>query len=138
MGFIRGLVNYNGNLPSALQAGEGMLANFGPLVNNLDASLVLTVADLSGGYIYQGATITATRLFVLPTAAAILAAWPSMGIGDSFPFVVTNAQTAAFTLAVGLGSGITQAGTAGFSNIANLSSRIFLLQKTSSSTLLLY
>ena len=107
----------------------------GVFEHTADAIVTLTVAQLSGGFIAQTATLTANRVMTLPTAALLDAEWPEMDLGDSFVFNVTNAITASFDIVVAGGAGIT---LKGLGNVDRKGSRMFTLVKTAAGAYDLY
>jgi len=138
MGFVRTLVSPDGRLPQPMRAGIGLLANFAPKVFAAQVDATLTVADITGGLVHQGTTLTSDVVYTLPTAALILAAYPEMDIGDAWSFVVTNSQVGAFDVVLGLGVGITTIGANNTISAAPQSSRIFTLIKTSATAMTLH
>lgn len=130
MTFLRAPV---GKLPHPLAAGDGFVANPGVTENAADAALILTTAQLSGGFITQTTTLTADRIFTTPTAALIAAefGFDEMGTGDAFTFVVSSAQTGAFDIIVAGGVGVTLQGAG---NVGLQASRTFVLVKTAAAT----
>jgi hypothetical protein len=135
MGFKRALVSDTGKLPQPLRAGDGFIAN--PSVHDIaaDAAAVLTTAQLSGGFITNTTTLTADRAVTTPTAALIAAEFPSMDVGDSFPFFVANRQAGAFDLIVAGGTGVTLKGAG---NVVQQAGCMFVLVKTAAATFDLY
>lgn len=138
MGFKRALVSGDGSLPQPLRAGDGLLANFLPTNFNAEADATLTVAQLAGGLIQQGLTLTSDVVYTLPTAALVLAAFPEMDDGDAYTVEVTNAQAAAFDVTIAVGADMTAIGTNNSLSVAPQSSRFFTLVKTSATTMDLY
>ena len=138
MGFGRVAVFNSSKLPEPSRAGQGLIANFLPTNFNAEADATLTVAQIAGGAILQGLTLTSDVTYTLPTAALILAAFPDMDIGDSFSFYVGNNQAAAFDTIIAVGTGITAVGTNNNLTVAPQSGKIFTLVKTSSTAMTLY
>jgi len=138
MSFKRVLVQSDAGIPQPLRAGDGWVANVNPVNNTTDAAVALTVDNITGGLIQQGVTLTAARIWTLPTAAAILAAYPTMDIGDAFTFVVGNVQSAAFNITIAVGVGITAVGANNSLVITPPNTKTFTLVKTSSTTMNLY
>lgn len=136
MGFNRAALYTAGKMPQPSRVGDGLVGNVLPA--NVTATATLTVAQVSGGLVSHGVTLGAAATYTLPTAAALLAAWPDMDIGDAFTFVVTNAQAAAFLVIVAVGAGITAVGANNSLSVVAQSSRAFTLVKTSSTTMDLY
>lgn len=107
--FNRGLVSGGADLPRAMRAGDGYMAN--PVVGNIldTAAHTITVAEMAGGLIIRD-TQSADRIDTTPTAALILAANPTMDIGDSFIIKFSNIDTA-FQITLAGGTGVTASGT---------------------------
>lgn len=137
MAFLRTLVSKTGILPHPSRAGDGMTANFIP---KTPAAGTMTVSELNGGHIIHGVTLAGAVTYTLPTAAAILAAdgYDAMDVGDSYSFVVTNAQAAAFLVVIAVGAGITAVGANNALSVVANSSRVFTLTKTSATAMSLY
>ena len=135
MPFGRVLFSADSNLGQPLRAGDGFVANVLIKENAADAALVLTVADVAGGFVTQTTTLTADRIFTTPTAALLAADFPTMDVGDSFVFVVSSAQTGAFDIILAGGTGVTLKGAG---NVGLQSSRTFVLVKTAAATFDLY
>ena len=136
--FKRVLLSETGRMPRPMRGGDGWVANVAPTNFNAEADATLTLAQLSGGSILQGLTLTSDVTYTLPTAAAILAAAPEMDIGDSLSFYVGNNQAAAFDVIIAVGAGITAIGTNNNLTVGPQGSKMFTLVKTSSSTMDLY
>ena len=107
------------------RAGDGLAANFLPQRKSTDASVTLTLNDVNSGLIQQDLTLTA-------------AAWTSMDIGETYSFVVTNSQAAAFKIIIAVGTGITALGTNNSLSTPPECSRFFTLKKTAAATFDLY
>lgn len=137
MGFKRVLISDDGKMPQSLRAGDGMVGNVGTPGNVL-ATATLTLAQVNGGHIIHTVTLAADATYTLPTAAALAAAWPSMDIGDSYSFFVTNSQAAAFDVVVAVGVGITAIGANNSLSVPPQSTRMFTLVKTAAATFDLY
>ena len=135
MSFRRVFVHTAELAPTPLRAGDGLIGNVLVHSKTDDADATITFSQLSGGFIQQSGTLTAARTITLPTAAVIIAEWPSMEVGDSFLLVVSNANTAAFAVTVAGGTGITLVGSG---SIPRYESRIFALVKTSATAMSLY
>jgi len=114
--------------PSA--AGDGLAANFIPFLYAAQVDATITVAALSGGHIFQGATLTSDVVYTLPTAILIAAAALDMNAGDSLSFVVTNSQVGAFDVVLAVGVGITKIGANSTISVPPQASRIFTLLMT--------
>ena len=138
MGFLRVLVKEEGAQSQILRAGAGYVANVS--ITNLAAESdeTITIAELSGGCIQQGTTLTSDVIYTLPTAALIVAEWPEMDVGDAFTFYAANNQAAAFDVVLALGVGMTVIGTNNNLTIAPQSSKMFTVVKTSATTHDLY
>lgn len=130
----------DGRMPQPARVGDGMCSHFAPKVFNAEADATLTVAELAGGLIFQGLTLTSDVVYTLPTSALLLAAhnMDTMDNGDSLSFVVTNSQAAAFDVVIAVGVGQTAIGTNNSLSVPPQSSRIFTLIKTSDTTFDLY
>ena len=116
------------------RAGIGLVSNFIADNRAAETDETLSVADLSGGLIQQGTTLTSDVVYTLPTAALIAAEFTGMDIGDAYSFVVTNAQAAAFDVVIGAGAGNTAIGANNTLSVPPQSSRIFTLVKTAAAT----
>lgn len=86
-----------------------------------DAIKTITVSDLASG-ILQVTGLTAGRVFTTPTAAAIIAAYPEMDIGDAIEFDVS--VTVAFAVTWAAGTGVTLAGRT--TTAASSATRIYI------------
>jgi len=105
MPMVRPLVQ-DGALTRSSRSGD-MVFNPSILIVAADANRTLTVADISGNAIvFTG--FTAGRTLTTDTAANMLAANPSMDIGDSFQLVISVVPAFAATYAAG--TGVTLAG----------------------------
>lgn len=132
MGFVRALVQHTGGLSRAARGGDGVttipaiitVATAGNLTIGLDAIL--------GGIArFTGAAAGVT--YTTPTAAVLLAAMPTMDIGDSYMFRLVNTAAQAATIAGGAGV------TAIAGNlVVNATSKLFVLVKTSATTMDLF
>jgi len=116
------------------RAGIGLVSNFIADNRAAETDETLSVANLSGGLIQQGTTLTSDVIYTLPTAALIAAAFTGMDIGDAYSFVVTNAQAAAFDVVIGAGAGNTAIGANNSLSVPPQSSRVFTLVKTAAAT----
>lgn len=135
MGFGRVPFKSRGQgMPQPLAAGDGLVSNFS--INNRAAETdeTLTVAQVSGGLIQQGTTLTSDVVYTLPTAADLIAAYPGMNVGDAYSFVVTNAQAGAFDVVILEGVGITPVGANNSLSVPPQSSRFFVLVKSGAAT----
>lgn len=107
MGMIRALVINLSGLAQPATNGEGWPIQ--PITNAqaTDSNQTLTAAQIQGG-IYVRDGMTAARTDTTDTAVAIIAANPSMAIGDSFLFAVS--VTTAFAWNIAAGAGVTLVG----------------------------
>lgn len=138
MGFNRTLVSPDGRIPQPLRAGDGLLANFLPKAFAAETDETLTTADVSGGFIHQGTTLTSDVVYTLPTAAALIAEWPEMDVGDSYSFMVNNSQVGAFDVVIAVAAGITAVGANNTLSTPPQSTRMYNLVKTGAATYALY
>ena len=138
MGFKRGLVSADAKLPQPLRAGDGFIANVGIKAFAAEADATITTAELSGGVIFQGTTLTSDVVYTLPTAALVLAEFPTMDVGDTFSFFVTNSQAGAFDVVIAVGTDITAVGANNTLSVPPQCSRLFTLVKTSATEMDLY
>lgn len=125
-----------GNIPAPLRAGDGFISNVIAKTFAAEVDATLTVADISGGLIFQGTTLTSDVIYTLPTAAAILASpgFDKMDLGDAFSFFVTNSQEAAFDVVIAVGTGITKSGANNSISVPPQCSRLFTLVKNTATT----
>lgn len=138
MGFVRTDVDQGGRLAAPMRAGVGFLANVSPTNFNTESDETLTVAQIGGGAILQGLTLTSDVTYDLPTAALIVDEWPEMDVGDAYTFYVANNQAAAFDVIIAVGVGITAVGTNNNLSVAPQSGKMFTLVKTAAATYDLY
>jgi len=138
MGFNRALVSPDSKMPHPMSAGDGLLSNFRMTTFGAEADATLTVAQVSGGHIFQDVTLTSDVVYTLPTAALLAAAYSTMDIGDAYSFVVTNSQVGAFDVVIAVGTDITAVGANNTLSVPPQSSRIFTLVKTAAATFDLY
>lgn len=138
MGFVRTDVDQGGRLAAPMRVGVGFLANVSPTNFNTESDETLTVAEIGGGAILQGLTLTSDVVYTLPTSVLIEAEWPEMDIGDAYTFYVANNQAAAFDVIIAEGAGTTVIGTNNNLTVAPQSSKMFTLVKTSDTTHDLY
>lgn len=106
--FVRALVHEE-SLPRKSRAGDGLLGNIALTSIATDANVTLTVADIIGGAV-QFTGFSAGRQVTTPTAAAILAAFSGMNVGDTCMLIVSVVPAFAATWAAG--AGVTLAGRA--------------------------
>ena len=102
MAGVRAVVQDPGGLSRAGRAGDNRLELVVPTIISADAVDTLTVAKIAAGLVaYTG--FTAARVLTTDTAANILAAFPSMDIGDSISLQIGISTAFAGTLAAGTG-----------------------------------
>jgi len=118
--------------------GDGLLSNFHIKAYAAETDETITVAELAGGLIFQGTTLTSDVIYTLPTAALIAAAADEMDIGDAYSFVVKNSQVGAFDVVIAVGVGITAVGANNTLSTPPQSSNVFTLVKTAAATFDLY
>lgn len=137
--FVRPLVR-EGGMTRPMNAGDGLAANVNPKAYAAEADATITVAELSGGLIHQGTTLTSDVVYTLPTAAllAVGEGFDDMNVGDAFSFIVTNSQVGAFDVVIAVGTGITAVGANNTLSTPPQSSRIYTLVKTAAATFDLY
>ena len=138
MGFGRVLFKEEGGIPNPSRAGVGIVSNITPTNFNAEADATLTVAQIGGGAILQGLTLTSDVTYTLPTSVLIEAQWPEMDVGDAYTFYVANNQAAAFDVVIAVGVGTTAIGTNNNLTVAPQSSKLFTLVKLSATTHNLY
>lgn len=136
--FNRAMVSPDGRIPHPMRAGDGLLANFAPTAFAAEVDATLTVDEISGGLIHQGTTLTSDVVYTLPTAALLVAAFPTMDIGDAGSFMVTNSQVGAFDVVIAVGAGITAIGANNTLSTPPQSTRTYTLVKTAATTYDLY
>lgn len=138
MGFVRTQVDDGSRIAAPSRAGVGFLANVIPKAFAAETDETLTMAEIAGGLIIQGTTLTSDVVYTLPTAALIVAEWPEMDVGDAYSFYVGNAQAAAFDVVIAVGVGITAVGANNSLSVPPQASRMFTLVKTAAATYDLY
>lgn len=138
MGFIRVPVDNGSRLPAPMRAGDGFAANVAPVAFAAETDETVTIAELSGGSLVQGTTLTSDVVYTLPTSVIIEAEWPEMDVGDSFVFFVTNSQVGAFDVVIAVGAGTTKVGANNTLSVPPQSSRLFTIVKLSATTHNLY
>lgn len=136
--FLRTLVSADGKLGQPLRSGDGFVANLGPVNFNTESDETLTTAQIGGGCVLQGLTLTSDVVYTLPTAALIVAEFPEMDNGDAFTVYVGNNQAAAFDVVIAVGAGITAVGTNNNLTVAPQSGKLFTLVKTGAATFNLF
>jgi hypothetical protein len=130
MGFLRNQVSSAAALVRPARAGDGLLAHVKVEVVSADANATLTIPQISAGAInYTG--FSAGRNLTTPTAAAILAAFPDMDIGDTYSFIVSIQDAFAGTWVAG--TGVTLAGRA---TVPASGWSMVVIEKTSATTVL--
>lgn len=134
MGFLRASVSADGKLKQPLRAGDGFISNVSPTNFNTETDETITTAQLSGGSIVQGLTLTSDVIYTLPTSVLIEAEWPEMDVGDAYTFYVANNQAAAFDVVIAIGVGMTAIGTNNNLTIAPQAGKMFTIVKTSTTT----
>lgn len=138
MGFVRVPVDDGSRIAAPSRAGVGFVANVAPKNYNTETDETITAAELSGGAILQGLTLTSDVTYTLPTSVLIEAEWPEMDVGDAFTFYAANNQAAAFDVIIAIGAGMTAIGTNNNLTVAPQSSKMFTIIKTSATTHDLY
>ncbi len=120
----------DGGLSRPSNSGDGLAANFAMTIFGSQADATLTIAQLSGGHIFQDVTLTSDVIYTLPTAIAIAAAAVDMNTGDAMSFVVTNSQVGGFDVVIAVGVGITKIGANNTISCPPQASRIMTLVMT--------
>lgn len=138
MSFVRAKLTDGGRLESIARAGVGFLANVTPTAFAAETDETLTVAEIGGGLLIQGTTLTSDVTYTLPTAALIVAEWPEMDVGDAYTFYVGNAQAGAFDVILAVGAGITLIGANNSAATPPQASRMYTLVKSGAATYDLY
>jgi len=134
MGFHRYGAVEEGKTPQPSRAGIGWASNVAPTNFNTETDETITTAQLGGGAILQGLTLTSDVIYTLPTSVLIEAEWPEMDVGDAYSWYVANNQAAAFDVVMALGVGMTVIGTNNNLTIAPQSGKMFTIVKTSATT----
>lgn len=127
--FIRHMVR-EGGMVRPSNAGDGLAAKFLPYLFGAETDETVTVAQLSGGNLFQDVTLTSDVTYTLPTAILLAAAALDMNTGDSMSFVVTNSQVGAFDVVIAVGASITAIGANNTLSTPPQSSRIYTLVMT--------
>lgn len=125
-------------MPQPLHAGDGMVSNFGVTAFAAEVDAALTQAQVNGGHIHQGTTLTSDVIYTLPLGADLAAAWPGMDVGDAYSFVVTNGQAGAFDVILAVLTGVTAVGANNTISVPPQASRVFTLVKSGAATFDLY
>jgi hypothetical protein len=76
--------------------------------NATNSDQTYTAAQVVGGYLLR--TLGANRTDTLPLGTAITTAFPSLGVGSSFDFIIKNASGGAFTITLAGATGTTLIG----------------------------
>ena len=97
-----------------------------PVVLDTASDVTYTAAQLKGGIILRDPN-GAARADLFPTAAALVAAFPSCPVGTSFEIVIRNTADAAETITMTTNTGLTLSGTM---TIAQNNQRRFLIRLT--------
>lgn len=128
MGFKKAIVRDSG-LNRETQVGDGLSVCGTRIVTNSTAgNQTITVGQMLGGVaLFTGAA--GGVAYTYPTGALISAAFPDMGVGDTYTFMVSNtaAQVATWTTA------LTGTTIAGFTT-SNAGSRMVVMEKTAADT----
>lgn len=128
--FVRPLVAEKGTSRSA-RVGDGWGAMPKRVVNSGAGAQTISLEQILGGLaVFTGAAGAVT--YTTDTAANILAAMPDMDVGDTFAFCLSNTAAQAATIAGG--TGVTASGNL----VVNATSKFFVLEKTSATTMNLY
>lgn len=127
--FIRHLVR-EGAMVRPSVTGDGLAAKFEPYMFGAETDETVTIAQLSGGNLFQDVTLTSDVTYTLPTSALIAAAALDMNTGDSMSFVVTNSQVGAFDVVIAVGTDTTAKGANNTLSVPPQTSRIFTLVMT--------
>lgn len=135
MSFNRVLVSSSGKLQQLIRGGDGFVGMPGVTVVTADAVLAVTADMILAGHIQFSGTLTAGRIYTLPTGALMAAAVPDMEIGDSIVFTVTNAGDADFAITVAGADSMTLVGSG---IIGRYFQRVFTLVKTGAATFSVY
>jgi len=130
MSFVRPMV-YEAGLQRKARAGDGWLAFPRKTNQTTDSNQVISVSAILGGLYGRSGTNT-SRTDTTDTAVNILAAMPEMNIGSVYMFMVYN-QTAN-TLVIAGGTGVTASGNL---SVLTLTTKWFMLTKTSATTMTL-
>ena len=127
MSFNKALVRDGAMFREAV-AGDGLVGNYiEPVTVATAGALTITMAALLGGSaIFTGAA--GAVAYTTPTAALIAAAFPKLGVGDSFCFYLTN--TAAQVATITAGAHVTVSGLA----TANAATRLCIYKRDTSTT----
>lgn len=122
---------YKDGLEVEARAGDGFSANPRYVLNSTAGNQTISLNQILGGIAaFSGAAGAVT--YTTDTAANILAAMPAMDIGDTYVFMLSN--TAAQVATIAGGTGVTASGNL----TVNATSKMFVLEKTSATTMNLY
>lgn len=130
MSFIRPAV-YEAGLPRKARSGDGWLAFPQKTNQTTNSNQVISTSAILGGLYVRSGTNT-NRTDTTDIATAILAAMPEMNIGSVYMFMVAN-QTAN-TLYIAGGTDVTPSGSL---SVLTLTTKWFMLTKTSDTTMTL-
>lgn len=130
MSFVRPQV-FNSGLPRKAREGDGWMAFLRKTNQTTDSNQVISTAAILGGLYGRSGTNT-SRTDTTDTAVNILAAMPEMNVGSVYMFLVYN-QTAN-TLVIAGGTDVTASGNL---SVLTLTTKWFMLTKTSATTMTL-
>lgn len=130
MSFVRPMV-YEAGLQRKARAGDGWLAFPQKTNQSTDSNQVISTSAILGGLYVRSGTNT-NRTDTTASATAILAAMPEMNVGSVYMFMVAN-QTAN-TIVIAGGTGVTASGSL---SVLTLTTKWFMLTKTSATTMTL-
>lgn len=130
MSFVRPQV-FESGLPRKARGGDGWLAFPKKTNQATDSNQVISTSAILGGLYVRSGTNT-SRTDTTATAVAILATMPDMDIGSVYMFMVAN-QTAN-TIVIAGGTDVTASGNL---SVLTLSTKWFMLTKTSATTMTL-
>lgn len=131
MSFVRPQV-FESGLPRKARGGDGWLAFPRKTNQATDSNQVISTSAILGGLYVRSGTNT-SRTDTTDTAVAILAAMPEMNIGSVYMFMVAN-QTATNPLVIAGGTDVTASGNL---TVVALTTKWFMLTKTSATTMTL-
>lgn len=137
-GYNRPLLSGPDVISAPMRSGDGWLSDVKPTNFNTESDATLTVAQVLGGAILQGLTLTSDVTYTLPTAALLDAVLNGMDVGDCLNFYVGNNQAAAFDVIIAVGTGITAVGTNNNLTVGPQAGKMFTLEKTGTATYNLY
>lgn len=130
MSFVRPQV-FDSGLPRKARAGDGWMAFPKKTNQTTDSNQVISTAAILGGLYGRSGTNT-SRTDTTDTAVNILATMPEMNVGSVYMFMVYN-QTAN-TLVIAGGTDVTASGNL---SVLTLTTKWFMLTKTSATTMTL-